>query len=101
MKFFKPTGIAESCSAFALFFIAMPLKYIGGNEILVKIIGPIHGILWSVYIALLWWGIVERKWNFRAFIVGGFLSLFPGGPIWLERRLHHEIYQPKEEVNEV
>ncbi len=96
MRFFTMTGVAESCSAFALFFVAMPLKYIGGNEILVKIIGPIHGILWSIYIALLWWGIVEREWNFRAFIVGGFLSIFPGGPIWLERRLDDEKYRPAE-----
>ena len=96
MRLFTTIGVAESCSAFALFFIAMPLKYIGGNEILVKIVGPIHGVLWLLYVGLLWWGIVERKWNMRAFIVGGFLSIFPGGPIWLERRLDDEKFRPTE-----
>jgi integral membrane protein len=46
-------GLIESLSWFALLFIAMPVKYIpalGGDEILVKIIGPIHGGLWVLYI---------------------------------------------------
>ena len=53
MRFFNATGIAETCSTASLYFIAMPLKYIGDNEILVQVIGPIHGILWSLYIGLL------------------------------------------------
>ena len=91
MRLFTATGIAETCSTISLFFIAMPLKYLGGNEILVKIIGPIHGVLWFLYIGLLFEGVASKKWNTRAFIVGGFLSMFPAGPIWFERRL--EKYQ--------
>jgi integral membrane protein len=72
----------------------MPLKYIGGNEILVEIIGPIHGFLWIIYIALLGMGYIQQKWNIRAVILGGFLSILPGGPIWLERRIQNEEYLP-------
>ena len=46
-------GLIESISWFVLAFIAMPVKYIdalGGNEILVKIVGPIHGGLWCLYL---------------------------------------------------
>lgn len=46
-------GLIESLSWFALLFIAMPVKYVdalGGNEILVKIVGPIHGGLWVLYL---------------------------------------------------
>ena len=39
MRFFQISGILETISTISLFFIAMPLKYLGGNEILVKIIG--------------------------------------------------------------
>lgn len=49
----RTIGLIESISWFALAFIAMPVKYIpalGGNEILVQIIGPIHGGLWCLYI---------------------------------------------------
>jgi len=27
-------------------------------------------------------------------ILGGFLSILPGGPIWLERRIQNEEYLP-------
>ena len=53
MRFFNIAGVAETCSTISLYFIAMPLKYLGENEILVEIIGPIHGFLWIVYIGLL------------------------------------------------
>ena len=94
MRFFNMAGIAESGSAVSLFFIAMPLKYIGGNEILVEVIGPIHGFLWIIYIALLGIGYIRKEWNIRAVILGGILSILPGGPIWLERRIQNEEYLP-------
>lgn len=92
MRLFNIIGIAETCSTASLYFIAMPLKYIGGNEILVKIIGPIHGFLWIFYIGLLGLGLLQNKWNLRAVFIGGMLSLFPGGPIWLEKRLGNSEY---------
>ena len=55
MRFFQISGILETISTISLFFIAMPMKYIGGNEILVKIIGPIHGGLFVLYCGLVWW----------------------------------------------
>ena len=94
MRFFNIAGIAETCSTICLYFIAMPLKYLGGKEILVKIIGPIHGFLWILYICLLGLGWIQNKWNVLAVITGGLLSILPGGPIWLERRMNQEEYLP-------
>ena len=94
MRFFNIAGIAETCSTICLYFIAMPLKYLGGKEILVKIIVPIHGFLWILYIGLLGLGWIQNKWNVRAVITGGLLSILPGGPIWLERRMSQEEYLP-------
>ena len=96
MRFFNIAGIAETCSTISLYFIAMPLKYLGENEILVEINGPIHGILWIVYIGLLGMGWIQKKWNIRAVITGGVLSILPGGPIWLERRMDQREYLPKQ-----
>lgn len=93
MRLFNSIGIAETCSTASLYFIAMPMKYIGGNELLVKVIGPVHGFLWVFYIGLLVLGWQQKTWNFRAVFFGGILSLFPGGPIWLERRLDYPEYQ--------
>ena len=96
MRFFNIAGIAETCSTISLYFIAMPLKYLGENEILVEIIGPIHGFLWIVYIGLLGMCLIQKKWNIRAVITGGVLSILPGGPIWLERRMDQREYLPKQ-----
>jgi integral membrane protein len=50
-------GLVESLSWFALLFIAVPMKRLPGlfgmdqgNDILVTIIGPIHGGLWCLYL---------------------------------------------------
>ena len=87
MNLFKIAGIAETCSTISLFFIAMPMKYMGGDETLVKIIGPIHGLLWMIYIGMLWGGYTQGKWNMKAVITGAILSIPPGGPIWFDARL--------------
>lgn len=52
----RTTGLVESLSSFALFFIAMPIKYIdalGGNPQPVSIVGAIHGGLFCIYILIL------------------------------------------------
>ena len=94
MHYFYIAGIAETCSTLSLYLIAVPLKYLGDNEILVRVIGPIHGLLWLLYIGLLVLGLIQKKWNIRAVITGGFLSLLPGGPIWLESRMNQSEYLP-------
>ena len=96
MHYFYIAGIAETCSTLSLYLIAVPLKYLGDNEILVRVIGPIHGLLWLLYIGLLASGLIRNKWNIRAVITGGFLSLLPGGPIWLERRMNQSEYLPNQ-----
>ena len=35
-----------------LVLVAMPVKYIGHNDALVAVVGPIHGFLFMVYVAL-------------------------------------------------
>lgn len=49
-------GLIESLSSFALFFIAMPIKYIdalGANPQPVSIVGAIHGGLFVLFILAL------------------------------------------------
>ena len=96
MHYFYIAGIAETCSTLSLYLIAVPLKYLGDDDILVRVIGPIHGLLWLLYIGLLVLGLIQKKWNIRAVITGGFLSLLPGGPIWLESRMNQSEYLPNQ-----
>ncbi|MGB1588950.1 MAG: DUF3817 domain-containing protein [Candidatus Poseidoniaceae archaeon] len=86
VNFFRLSGILETISTISLFFIAMPLKYIGGNEILVKIIGPIHGGLFILYIALVYWEQRQGRINSNLAIKAMLAAIPPGGPIWFERK---------------
>ena len=97
MNAFKMVGIAETCSTLCLFFIAMPLKYMAGDPSWVKIIGPIHGMLWVMYIGMLWQGYIQQQWNMKAVITGGLLSIPPGGPIWFDGRIGNPEYQVQEQ----
>ncbi|MAH90685.1 MAG: hypothetical protein CMA11_02845 [Euryarchaeota archaeon] len=87
LNLFRISGILETISTISLFFIAMPLKYIGGNEILVKIIGPIHGALFILYIVLVWWEQRQGRMDANLAIKGMLAAIPPGGPIWFERKL--------------
>ena len=79
MSLFKISGILETISTISLFFVAMPLKYIGGNEILVKIIGPIHGFLFILYCALVWWEQHKGRMPSNLAIYGMLAAIPPGG----------------------
>ena len=90
LSLFKVSGILETISTISLFFIAMPLKYIGGNEILVKIIGPIHGFLFVLYCALVWWEQHKGRMSSNLAILGMVSAIPPGGPIWFDRKYLNE-----------
>jgi len=44
--------------------VAMPLKYFAGQPALVAIIGPIHGVLYMVYLVVAFDLAVRAKWPF-------------------------------------
>ena len=54
----RVVGFLEGLSFLALLFIAMPLKYIWGNPILVKYVGMGHGVLFIAFLVVLFvvWG---------------------------------------------
>ena len=86
MDITKVVGTIEALSTIVLMFIAVPYKYFGGDEVLVQIMGPIHGALFTGYVALLYLG-VGKRWNFRGFTQGFITAIVPFGPFWWDRRL--------------
>lgn len=57
-------GFLEGVSLLVLIFIAMPMKYFGGNPTLVKTMGPIHGALFLLFIFNTLSVAVDQKWKF-------------------------------------
>ncbi|PUZ20893.1 integral membrane protein [Chitinophaga costaii] len=55
----------EGISLLILIGIAMPVKYIAGNPSMVKAMGPVHGMLFVLFIFNTLSVGVEHQWKFR------------------------------------
>ncbi|MNH55736.1 hypothetical protein D3C85_419160 [compost metagenome] len=53
MNLFRLVALVEGVTTLALFFVAMPLKYILGNPVLVPSTGMAHGIAFIAYILVM------------------------------------------------
>jgi integral membrane protein len=58
-------GLLEGISLLVLVFIAVPAKYIFHNPALVKAIGPVHGMLFLLFVFNTLSVGVEHKWKFK------------------------------------
>lgn len=87
IRWFRCTALAEAISYLLLLGVAMPMKYVWGQPLAVKIVGGIHGGLFVVFCLTLALAMRAAKWSiWRA--VGLFLaSLVPLLPFWLDARL--------------
>ena len=86
----RRAAIAEAVTLLVLFCVAMPIKYVLGEPQVVSMIGPVHGLMFMIFL----WFIV-RSWS-EGIINGiGALRLFVGALIpmggfvnerWLRRQ---------------
>jgi len=84
---FSLVNTLEGYSYLILLFIAMPLKYLLGIAIAVKIAGMIHGVLFMAFVVLLVLSWEEVKWDFKENIVFFIASLIPFGTFFTKKRI--------------
>lgn len=92
---FRFISFAEGLSYLLLLFFAMPLKYMFGFPIAVKIAGSIHGLLFVLYVLFLFQASLDLKWNAKNSIYSFVASLIPFGSFMLESKFlkqQHEDY---------
>jgi integral membrane protein len=80
-------GRAEGVSFVLLVFLAVPLKYLMSEPLLVKVLGPVHGLLFmwlAMDTATL---VVGRGWARSRGLTVFVASLLPFGPFLIESRL--------------
>lgn len=80
-------GFIEGLSFLLLLFIAMPLKYLWGNPILVKYVGMGHGILVIAFLAVLLVVCEREKWSLNMFVAGLVAAILPFGTFVYDRKL--------------
>ena len=86
----RVVGIAEGISFLALLGIAMPLKYMAGMPMAVRIVGSLHGALFVLYAMVLLIAWLDRGWSFGKAVALFFASVVPFGPFIAERSLARE-----------
>ena len=87
IPFLRLIGKIEAVSFLVLLGVAMPLKYMAGMPMAVKVCGWIHGVLFITFCVTLLRVWTEARWPIsRAALLFG-AALFPFGPFLIGRRL--------------
>ncbi len=84
-KQFHQIAHLEAISFILLMFIAMPVKYVLGNPLLVKYIGWAHGLLFVLYMLWLLRAKIEYNWNFKKSAIAVIAAFLPFGPFLLKK----------------
>jgi integral membrane protein len=87
VPFLRRVGRTEAVSFLLLLGIAMPLKYLAGQPLAVKIVGWAHGVLFVIFgLALLrvW---ITARWPFLRVVAVFIAALLPFGPFVIDRRM--------------
>ena len=80
-------GLLEGISFLLLLFIAMPMKYMLDNPVLVKYVGMGHGVLFMLFLIVLFTVCEKQKWSITMFILGLIASILPFGTFVFDRKI--------------
>jgi integral membrane protein len=87
MKRLLNVGFGEGVSFLILLGIAMPLKYLAGMPLPVRIVGMLHGVLFIWYVIALIQAKSSTNLSFNKAIIAFLLSFLPFGTFFLKRLL--------------
>ncbi|MDQ0064746.1 DUF3817 domain-containing protein [Chryseobacterium lathyri] len=81
-------AILEGISLLTLVFLAVPLKYWLENPALVKIMGPVHGTLFLLFLFNTLSVGIEQQWKFRETTWKVILACFiPFGTFYIDNKI--------------
>jgi len=83
-------GLLEGVSFLVLLGIAMPLKYMAGMPLPVRVVGILHGVLFVAFVLLVFDAMGSLRWSFKQVALALLASLLPFGTLLLDRRLRQE-----------
>lgn len=81
-------GFLEGVSLLALIFVAVPMKYYFQNPSLSKILGPVHGIIFLLFLFNTLSVGVEQDWKFKTITWKIILACFiPFGTFYIDYKI--------------
>lgn len=96
LPIFRITSFLEGLSYILLLFIGVPLKYFGQNDIVVKLLGMPHGVLFMAYILIALLIRAKMNWDGKTTLIVLVASILPFGTFYINRKYlkaHTEIVQ--------
>lgn len=91
----------EGLSLLLLVFVGVPVKYFFQDPLPVKILGPIHGGLFLLYIVMMIPAALDKKWNVFTIVKLLIASIIPFGFIYIDRTiLRPELRKESKETEE-
>ena len=76
----------EGASYIGLLFIAVPLKYLIGIDDYVRLLGMPHGILFLLYVFLVFVIYQDMKWSAKSIIIILLASIIPFGTFYVDNK---------------
>ena len=86
LTLFRIVAFLEGLSYILLLCVGVPLKYIGNDVTLVKMLGMPHGILFMGYIIIAVLLQKEMGWNRKVFLSILLASIIPFGTFYIDRK---------------
>ncbi|MEN8764253.1 MAG: DUF3817 domain-containing protein [Wenyingzhuangia sp.] len=86
LKNFKTIALLEGISYLLLLGIGSPLKHFTGNDIVVRLLGMPHGLLFVTYILMAFLLKEKQNWNLSAFGIILVCSIIPFGTFYVDKK---------------
>lgn len=86
LKSFRIVALFEGISYVLLLFIAVPVKYMLGEPMFVKLLGMPHGLLFMAYVIMAIMMNSELKWSNKTFGEVLVASIIPFGTFYIDRK---------------
>ena len=84
-------ALLEGTSFLLLHFVAMPLKYLAGVPLAVRIVGSVQGGLFLLFLAALYRAGRDRSWPPGRWLIAFVSSIVPFGTFMFDPSLRREI----------
>jgi integral membrane protein len=94
LKRYRVIAYVVGVMLLVLVFVAMPMKYLGGDPSAVDVVGPLHGFLYVIYL-LGAFDLARRvRWSLGRMVMVALAGTIPFLSFYAERKVSHELTPP-------